>query len=213
MLGDGTLDDAIRHFEEKFKDKSGLVWANRTSDPKPDKYAYLERSYEKSSDEDEPEDGNTAEEDKGSCGSLAPPPSSTLEPATTELELIYPNGEDFIVRLAFRRPMARLYPLVLGSANPRRWLPLVDGQMLDELICAAFNCDDTDNTFRGHLRQAVAAVKEDDVLTSLCAWRMGGEADTKETADLTLLVTVRPGSTSQAEAIQMIEKIREVLIG
>lgn len=130
------------------------------------------------------------------------------------MELLTPtDGEDFIVRLAFKRNMPRLYPLVLGTPNPRRKLPLVDGEMLDELIWTAFNCDDTDDTFRGHLRQAVAAVKDDDVLTSLCAWRMGDEADTSQTADLTLLATVLPDSTSRAEAIQMIEKIQEALKG
>ncbi|GKT41302.1 poly [ADP-ribose] polymerase 2-B [Colletotrichum spaethianum] len=35
VLGDGTLNDALSNFDKKFKDKSGLAWANRGDDPKP----------------------------------------------------------------------------------------------------------------------------------------------------------------------------------
>ena len=34
MLGDGSLADALKNFEKKFKDKSGLTWENRGLDPK-----------------------------------------------------------------------------------------------------------------------------------------------------------------------------------
>ncbi|KAG0646902.1 Poly [ADP-ribose] polymerase 2-A [Hyphodiscus hymeniophilus] len=51
-LGNGSLDDAIRHFEKKFKDKSGLAWANRSDAPKPNKYTFIERSYDDSDDEE-----------------------------------------------------------------------------------------------------------------------------------------------------------------
>jgi poly [ADP-ribose] polymerase len=34
MLGDGSLADALYHFEKKFKDKSGLKWEDRGLDPK-----------------------------------------------------------------------------------------------------------------------------------------------------------------------------------
>jgi poly [ADP-ribose] polymerase len=65
------------------------------SDPKPGKYAYLERSYGESSDEDDSEDGDAAEEDKGTVRSIAPPPSSTLEPATQELMKLIFNQDFF----------------------------------------------------------------------------------------------------------------------
>jgi poly [ADP-ribose] polymerase len=34
MLGNGSLSDAIKNFETKFKDKSGLKWEDRGADPK-----------------------------------------------------------------------------------------------------------------------------------------------------------------------------------
>ena len=37
MLGNGSLPDAIKNFEKKFKDKSGLKWEDRGSDPKSGK--------------------------------------------------------------------------------------------------------------------------------------------------------------------------------
>lgn len=37
MLGTGSLSDAIKNFEQKFKDKSGLKWEDRGADPKSGK--------------------------------------------------------------------------------------------------------------------------------------------------------------------------------
>ncbi len=53
VLGDGTLDDATKRFNAKFKDKSGLKWENRGDDPIPGKYAFIERSYDADSSDDE----------------------------------------------------------------------------------------------------------------------------------------------------------------
>jgi poly [ADP-ribose] polymerase 2/3/4 len=36
-LGDGTLNDAVKHFEKKFKDKTGHTWINRDAPPKAKK--------------------------------------------------------------------------------------------------------------------------------------------------------------------------------
>ena len=36
--GNGSLNDAIKQYEKKFKDKSGLAWADRLGDPHPGKY-------------------------------------------------------------------------------------------------------------------------------------------------------------------------------
>ncbi|EQB52283.1 hypothetical protein CGLO_08092 [Colletotrichum gloeosporioides Cg-14] len=60
ILGNGTLDDALKQFDKKFKDKSGWSWADRTNDPKSGKYAYIERNYEDSDDEgaDDADDAN-----------------------------------------------------------------------------------------------------------------------------------------------------------
>ncbi|OIW28197.1 PARP-domain-containing protein [Coniochaeta ligniaria NRRL 30616] len=93
-LGRGDLDDAIKQFEKKFKDKSGLKWDDRMSDPKPAKYTYLERSYGESSDEEEPEAGNTTKDDKGSGQSSALPPSK-LEAATQDLMKLIFNQDFF----------------------------------------------------------------------------------------------------------------------
>jgi len=90
VLGNGTLDDALDNFEKKFKDKSGLKWADRGEKPKPKKYVFVERSYEPDS-----EDENEDDEDSTKAGAAAersdnPPPKCTLEPAVESLmELIF----------------------------------------------------------------------------------------------------------------------------
>jgi poly [ADP-ribose] polymerase len=105
-VGDGTLDDAIRQFDKKFKDKTGLNWADRANDPKPRKYAYLERSYEDSSDDDDDDnikdeaaaDGPGDDKGKGSddAGTAPPPPpESKLEPATQDLLRLIFNHDFF----------------------------------------------------------------------------------------------------------------------
>ncbi|KGO78340.1 hypothetical protein PITC_059530 [Penicillium italicum] len=53
-LGTGGLTDAMQHYEKKFKDKSGLKWADRLKTPKHGKYTFLERNYEEDDEEDEP---------------------------------------------------------------------------------------------------------------------------------------------------------------
>jgi poly [ADP-ribose] polymerase 2/3/4 len=40
-LGDGTLADAVKQFEKKFKDKAGLLWAKRGSPPVTGKVSAL----------------------------------------------------------------------------------------------------------------------------------------------------------------------------
>lgn len=60
ILGNGTAADAIKNFEKKFKDKSGLAWENRGENPKPGKYAFVERSYNPDSD-DEGDDDDEAD--------------------------------------------------------------------------------------------------------------------------------------------------------
>jgi poly [ADP-ribose] polymerase 2/3/4 len=50
-MGPFSLEEALKEFEKKFKDKSGLSWNDRSAEPKPKKYTFLEKSYE-SDDED-----------------------------------------------------------------------------------------------------------------------------------------------------------------
>ncbi|KAF9695564.1 hypothetical protein EKO04_006328 [Ascochyta lentis] len=59
MLGDGSLPDAIHNFEKKFKDKSGLKWADRGEDPKNGKYAYVEKNYNPDSDDEDDDEGDS----------------------------------------------------------------------------------------------------------------------------------------------------------
>src|SRR4051812_45974975 len=96
-LGQGGLADAIRQFEKKFKDKTGLAWADRTANPKPKKYTYLERSYGDSDDEDDGEDGDLT--DVGKPKPAQPenkgPPPSTLEPDTQDLMKLIFNQDFF----------------------------------------------------------------------------------------------------------------------
>ncbi|OBT46827.1 hypothetical protein VE00_01944 [Pseudogymnoascus sp. WSF 3629] len=88
-LGNGTLADAIRHFEKKFKDKSGLGWADRRKYPKPGKYAFIERNYSSDSDDDD-EDDAKANGVKNEPNDELVIPESTLHPATQRLmELIF----------------------------------------------------------------------------------------------------------------------------
>ncbi|KAJ4316207.1 hypothetical protein N0V84_007989 [Fusarium piperis] len=109
VLGTGTLADAIKHFEKKFKDKSGLLWENRGDNPKPGKYAFIERSYDPDSDDDEEEDTkpvkNEGDEDE------TPAPECTLEKPVKELmELIF-NQQYFQATMTALNYDAKKLPL------------------------------------------------------------------------------------------------------
>lgn len=90
VLGVGTLADAKKQFEKKFRDKTGLVWVNRMEEPMPGKYVFLEKSYQPDSD---------SEEDvKPSAGKELPkagPPPCTLEPAVQDLMKLIFNERYF----------------------------------------------------------------------------------------------------------------------
>ncbi|KAJ4418422.1 hypothetical protein N0V85_001441 [Neurospora sp. IMI 360204] len=87
LIDSASLQDALRTFEKKFKDKSGLLWSNRGDDPKPKKYAFIEVNYkEESDDEDEAEGGAATKEEKDDWE----PPKCTLNPSVAKLmELIF----------------------------------------------------------------------------------------------------------------------------
>lgn len=89
ILGNGTLSDAKTLFERKFKEKSGLSWANRMDDPKSGKYVFLEKSYQPDSDLEEdvkPSDGKG----DGKGATRQGPPPCTLEPEVQKLmQLIF----------------------------------------------------------------------------------------------------------------------------
>ena len=51
----------MEKFEEKFKSKSGLKWADRSKEPKAGKYAYVERSYNPDSEDEDEDDAGAAD--------------------------------------------------------------------------------------------------------------------------------------------------------
>ncbi|KAL4980733.1 poly polymerase catalytic domain-containing protein [Aspergillus desertorum] len=73
-LGDGTLDNAKKHFEKKFKDKSGLAWKDRLNPPKNNKYTFIERNYEESDDDDENADNKLVMQPSNIPASKLPAP-------------------------------------------------------------------------------------------------------------------------------------------
>ena len=92
ILGDGSLDDAIKQFDKKFKDKSGHTWANRLDGPKKTKYTFLERKYEDSEGEDDLPGAGSRRCSKSSLGSQnnKTEAESTLpKPVQRLMELIF----------------------------------------------------------------------------------------------------------------------------
>lgn len=93
MLGNGSLADAQQNFEKKFKDKSGLKWADRGEEPKAKKYAYVERSYNPDSDEEDDADAGAHGDDKdGVKREIA---QCTLEPPVQNLMKLIFNQSYF----------------------------------------------------------------------------------------------------------------------
>jgi poly [ADP-ribose] polymerase len=93
MLGGGSLPDALQNFEKKFKDKSGLKWVDRGEEPKKGKYAYVERSYNPDSDEEDDadpgaggDDGDDVKREVAEC---------TLEPPVQDLMKLIFNQSYF----------------------------------------------------------------------------------------------------------------------
>lgn len=130
------------------------------------------------------------------------------------MELIFGSTEDeFLVRFASKRtPALRAGDIIMGTTMPRITFPFIRGAELDELIITHFDCGDEDGTFRGDLRQAVDRVKP-GVFTSVCAWRIGYMNDHVRQAEVTLLVTVSPKSTTREDATQIITQLRATIIG
>ena len=108
MLGDGGLSNAMQEFEKKFKDKSGLKWANRGDEPKAGKYAYVERSYNPDSDDDDDGDAD-AGADAGDTNGVTP--DSTLSPPVQDL-----------MKLIFNQVRIQCFLEYPGGYNPRRIL-------------------------------------------------------------------------------------------
>ncbi|KAK3985736.1 putative poly polymerase 2 [Cladorrhinum sp. PSN332] len=90
---EGAIDACVKMYEKKFKDKSGIAWAQRGNNPKPGKYAFVERNYtEESDDEDDQEDAKGDEKGKEPARE---PPKSTLKPAVQSLMQLIFNQQYF----------------------------------------------------------------------------------------------------------------------
>ncbi|UNI18506.1 NAD(+) ADP-ribosyltransferase [Purpureocillium takamizusanense] len=110
ILGNGTFPDALKNFEKKFKDKSGLPWDRRGEDPKPGKYAFVERSYNDDDDEDD-EDMDDAEVKAEDGDEQASTPDCTLpKPVQDLMEIIF-NQKYFMDTMASLNYDANKLPL------------------------------------------------------------------------------------------------------
>jgi poly [ADP-ribose] polymerase len=107
VAAEGTLDNAMRQFEKKFKDKSTLAWKDRGNNPKPGKYAFVEKNYDDDSDDDDEADGNAT-------GDKAPSrkaPESKLEPAVQQLMNLIFNQQFFNAAMSALNYDANKLPL------------------------------------------------------------------------------------------------------
>ncbi|KAH5286539.1 poly-ADP-ribose polymerase [Parastagonospora nodorum] len=109
MLGGGSLPDAQLNFEKKFKDKSGLKWVDRGEEPKKNKYAYVERSYNPDSDEEDDADaGADGDNEDGVKREVA---KCTLEPPVQNLMKLIFNQSYFDATMADLNYDANKLPL------------------------------------------------------------------------------------------------------
>ncbi|CAI6301543.1 unnamed protein product [Periconia digitata] len=126
LLGSGDLEDALKQYDKKFKDKSGLSWDNRGADPKKGKYAYVERSYESDSDAEDDQGGAEASDPQGRSAS---PAKSTLAAPVQDLMRLIFNTEYMNQAMASLNYDAKKMPLgKLSKATINRGF-----QMLKEL--------------------------------------------------------------------------------
>ncbi|KEY68041.1 hypothetical protein S7711_06952 [Stachybotrys chartarum IBT 7711] len=88
-LGDGSFKAAEKAFGKKFRDKSGLAWEQRGDDPKPGKYAFVERSYDPDSDDDDDDDAKDAK----ASSDKQEAPEHDVKPITPDCTLDKPVKE------------------------------------------------------------------------------------------------------------------------
>jgi len=106
-LGSGSLQDAIRHFQDKFKAKSGLKWENRLDPPKPKKYTFIERNYE----EDDGDDDDNVKEKKEEIEDSKPEVESALSKPLQNLMSFIFNPAHFLSAMASMSYDAKKLPL------------------------------------------------------------------------------------------------------
>lgn len=139
-LGGGTLDDAQKNFNKKFRDKSGIAWERRSDDPRPGKYAYVERSYQPDSDDDEDdadEDDAKAEFKTEEVEDTKVPECTLAPPVQSLMELIF-NRQFFAATMsdlnydANKLPLGKLSKVTItrGFQALKNLSALIDDQSL-----------------------------------------------------------------------------------
>lgn len=89
-LGTGSLESALREFDKKFKDKTGLTWEDRGHAAKPKKYVFVERSYEPDSeDDDETDEDDVVAAAPSRSRSASPVKSALPKPTQSLMDLIF----------------------------------------------------------------------------------------------------------------------------
>lgn len=96
-------------FQKKFKDKAGLSWDDRAAAPKPNKYVFLERSYD--ADSEDEDDDQEAEAKDGESKEDAKPEPCTLDPAVQELMKVIFNEKFVAATMASMNYDAKKTPL------------------------------------------------------------------------------------------------------
>jgi len=109
-LGGPGLQDALKQFDKKFKDKSGLAWADRGEKPKASKYAFVERSYNADSDSEEEVDDTKVTKGKAKAADWKPP-TCTLHPAVQKLMRLIFNQQFFAATMTSLNYDANKLPL------------------------------------------------------------------------------------------------------
>lgn len=142
QLGGGDVASAIWNFEKKFKDKSGLNWANRLDAAKKGKYTFVERSYEDDSDdEDEAADGEA--EVKEEEEEYVPPECTLSQPVQELMQLIF-NHQYLQATMASLNYDANKLPLgkLSKSTITRGFQALKDlGELIDDPTLAQSKYD------------------------------------------------------------------------
>ncbi|KAI1367844.1 poly polymerase catalytic domain-containing protein [Xylaria arbuscula] len=103
-LGNGSLDDALKIFRDKFRSKAGLTWENRGDQPKPGKYAFIEKSYEPDSEGDDDNEAQSGARKEGE------PESKLSKPVQDLMKLIF-NSEYFTNSLSDLKYDSKKMPL------------------------------------------------------------------------------------------------------
>lgn len=120
-LGNGDLASAIKAFESKFRDKSGLTWENRHGTPKKkDAYTFLERHYGNDSDDEQDGHKQTSKKNVSAKDEDEPDPECSLPESIQRLMSFIFNSGYFDQALAAQNYDANKMPL--GKMSKRTLL-------------------------------------------------------------------------------------------